>query len=476
MTEQSSNQQIPALTVSQATNAIKSCLEATFPALWIQGEISNCKIQSSGHLYFSLKDSKAQISAVMFRGEMTKLKTAPKDGDNVIIHGDLNVYPPTGKYQIIVNDLKQIGLGELLLKLEELKRKLHKLGWFRPENKKKLPKFPKRIGVVTSPTGAVIQDILHILTRRVGGFQLLLNPVKVQGEGAAQEIAKAINLFNQYDLVDVMIVGRGGGSLEDLWAFNEEIVAEAIFNSRIPVISAVGHETDHCIADYVADVRAPTPSAAAEIVIAEKVHLLSFLSQTRQRIHQQLLHSLKSQRQQLKSLYRHPLFQSPYKLLGPSLQQLDSLKQGIDDSIAQKIAERKNTLNSYYKHLQALRPNARIAHYREILAQKRDRLNQSWKSKLNHNKNKFNTQLKQKQLDQAWQRVFNVKQERLLQLTNILSTINPKNLLSKGYSILFSEKENCVITSVSSVKKEDEISILLADGKLITKVKEIFPK
>ena len=259
------------LTVSQLTNAIKLSLESTFPMIYLQGEVTNFKLQSSGHLYFSLKDANAMIGAVMFKGEASALKIMPKAGDQVVVKGELSVYPPKGNYQLVVRELSYVGLGELLLKLEELKIKLHQMGWFKSSHKKPLPRFPKRIGVVTSPTGAVIQDILNVLTRRFSGFHLILYPVKVQGEGAAQEIAQAIEQFNKYQIVDVMIVGRGGGSLEDLWAFNEEIVASAIFHSQIPIISAVGHETDHCIADYVADVRAPTPSAAAEMCDCKKI-------------------------------------------------------------------------------------------------------------------------------------------------------------------------------------------------------------
>lgn len=289
------------LTVSQLTQAIKSSLESNFPSILLQGEVSNSKLHSSGHFYFSLKDSGAQIGAVMYRSDV---KVIPKDGDQVIVRGDINVYPPSGKYQIIAKELRPVGVGELLLKLEELKVKLHKKGYFKKDHKRPLPKMPRRIGVITSPTGAAIQDILNILTRRFSGFHLILNPVKVQGEGAAQEIAQAIQQFNDFDLVDVMIVGRGGGSIEDLWAFNEEIVADALYNSRIPTISAVGHETDHCIADYVADVRAPTPSAAAEIVIAEKAHQLQQLGQIQQRMQQTLRHLIRHQMQQLEGVKR----------------------------------------------------------------------------------------------------------------------------------------------------------------------------
>ncbi len=468
--------QIPALTVSQATQAIKSCLESTFPSLWIQGEISNFKIQSSGHLYFSIKDSQAQIAAVMFRGDTTQLKFKPKDGDQIIIQGELNVYPPSGRYQIVVREIRQVGIGELLLKLEELKHKLHKKGWFNQGRKKPLPKFPNRIGVVTSPTGAVIQDILHILTRRAGGFHLILNPVKVQGEGAALEIAKAISDFNRLKMVDVMIVGRGGGSLEDLWPFNDEIVAEAIFNSAIPVISAVGHETDHCIADYVADVRAPTPSAAAEIVVAERTHHLTQLNQTKLRLRQHLTHTLKHCRHQLQTISKHPIFVSPYTILGPWMQRLDGLRQDIDQAMKQYLAEKKlhNLMN--IKRLQSLNPTNQIFHLRHMLSQKRERLTQACRSKFLHCKQLLSPIVKQRQLDLCWQRIIRQKQEKLSQMSASLHSVDPKNLLSKGYSILFAEKDHCVITSLASVKKEESIRILMNDGQLTATVKEIYPK
>lgn len=329
------------LTVTQLTQAIKLSLEAGFANVWLQGEISNCKCQTSGHLYFSLKDAQAQISAVMFRANVATLPFMPKDGNHVIVRGELNVYPPSGKYQLIVRELQQVGVGALLLKLEELKQKIHRKGWFKQEYKKPLPKFPKRIGVVTSPTGAAIQDILNILKRRFSGFNLILNPVKVQGEGSAQEIAEAIKQFNHYDLCDVMIVGRGGGSMEDLWAFNEEIVAEAIFHSKIPIISAVGHEIDHCIADYVADVRAPTPSAAAEIVIAEKSQQLNYLAQSKQRLQQTIYQLIRHDRRRLEGVMKQPIFLSATRLLGPWMQRLDHLREDIDVFLRQSLMQKR---------------------------------------------------------------------------------------------------------------------------------------
>jgi exodeoxyribonuclease VII large subunit len=279
---------LPVLSVSGLTQSIKLLLEGQFKFVSVQGEISNCKLQSSGHLYFSLKDAQSQIGAVMFKGDLASVDSIPKDGDQVIVKGAVNVYAPSGRYQIVVRSMEKAGLGALLLQLEALKAKLKAQGYFDAARKKPLPKFPKTIGVVTSPTGAVIQDILNVLTRRISGFHLILNPVKVQGPGAAQEIASAIDFFNRHQLADVLIVGRGGGSLEDLWAFNEEAVIQAIYNSKIPIVSAVGHETDFTLADFVADVRAPTPSAAAELVVQEKGAELQKLAQMQRGIRQGL--------------------------------------------------------------------------------------------------------------------------------------------------------------------------------------------
>jgi exodeoxyribonuclease VII large subunit len=439
------------LTVTQLTLAIKTCLEGTFPNVWLQGEISNCKLHTSGHLYFSLKDANAQITAVMWRQEAQQLKLTPKDGMQVMVRGSINVYPNRGNYQIVVAEMKPAGLGELLLKLEELKQKIFHRGWFKKEHKKPLPKVPKIIGIITSPTGAAIQDILNILSRRSGGLHVIINPVRVQGEGAAQEIAQAIRFFNEHKLVDVMIVGRGGGSIEDLWCFNDELVAAAIFESIIPIISAVGHETDHCIADYVADVRAPTPSAAAEIVMADKMEQLNHLDQLQRRL-KQIVHSkLINYRHRLDSIRKQPALASPYHLLGSWMQRLDENRTQLDQLMAQELKRRKALVESSHKRAEALKPTTRILHMREKLAY--------WDKAL------YNLQ----------ERTLHLKKERLERLASALHSINPKNLLTKGYSILFSEKDQSVITSVHNVDKNQELRIIVSDGELISTVKDIYP-
>src|SRR3989338_2402035 len=260
-------------TVSELTEDIKILLENTFPEVWVEGEISNFSLSQSGHMYFNLKDAKSSLRCVFFRGANSGLKFSLKDGLQAIAFGRINVYAPSGQYQLNIQRIEPKGAGALQLAFEQLKEKLAKEGVFEESHKRPLPGLPLRVGVVTSPTGAAIRDILNILKRRAPFVKIILNPVRVQGQGAGEEIARAIEEFNDYKEVDVLIVGRGGGSLEDLWAFNEEVTARAIYNSRIPVISAVGHEVDWTIADFSADLRASTPSAAAELVVRQKEDL-----------------------------------------------------------------------------------------------------------------------------------------------------------------------------------------------------------
>lgn len=439
---------LPILTVTQLSNAIKLCLEGTFPTIYLQGEVSNAKLHSSGHFYFTLKDTQSQIGAIMFRMEAQRLATLPKEGSQVIVLGEINVYPAQGKYQILVKELRPVGIGELLLRLEELKVKLNKLGYFKKERKRPLPKMPRRIGVVTSPTGAAIQDMLNILTRRYSGFHLILNPVKVQGEGAAQEIAQAIRQFNAYELADVLIVGRGGGSIEDLWAFNEEIVAQAIYESKIPIISAVGHETDHCIADYVADVRAPTPSAAAEIVIGEKAHQIHHLNQVYNRLLHTLRHHVRHCRQKLEGIKRQPLLQNPYNILAAWYQKLDHLQEDIDASLHHKIHRLQLQLEHFHKRLEILKPSARVQQFKLRLA------------------------TLAKNNDFFIRRQLALFKERLNKMGQALKAIDPKNLLSKGYSIVLKEEDRSVITSSKALYPKEKLTLIFADGEAAASVAE----
>src|SRR3990167_3975465 len=430
------------LSVSELTQAIKEVLEPNFCSLFVKGEISNCKLQSSGHLYFSLKDAGSQIQAALFRGHAAKLARMPKDGDQVIATGEVSLYAPRGQYQLIVREVQFLGVGELLLKFHQLKEALQARGWLDPQRKKPLPKLPKRIGVVTSPTGAVIQDILHVLTRRFAGFQVVLNPVKVQGDGAAQEIAQAIYDFNRYKLADVLIVGRGGGSMEDLWAFNEESVAKAIFESTIPIISAVGHETDVTIADWVADVRAPTPSAAAEIAIAEKANLLKFLSQTSQLSTHRVQEQIRQSRFRLTALQKHPLLSSPYTLLSLPIQKLDDMQTDLQTSLQMMLDAYRTRLVANFKRLETLNPASQTAQFKQRL-------------------NTYPSRLKS-----AAEAALRQKKEQLRAIKEHLHSLNPKNVLKKGYSILFSEKDHSIILSTKEIQTGEKFTALLSDGQL----------
>lgn len=427
------------LMVSELTSRIKNQLESSFRTLQVQGEISNLKLHSSGHLYFDLKDKQAKISAVLFKNSRWPHMRLPKEGDSVLVTASLSVYAPQGKYQLIVKNLELAGIGELLAKLEELKQKLREKGYF--ENKKPLPAFPKKIGVVTSPTGAVIRDIIHVLSRRLKGFNLILNPVRVQGEGAAEEIAKAIAEFNQYEMVDVIIVGRGGGSLEDLWPFNEEIVAKAIFDSQIPIISAVGHETDVTLADLVADKRAPTPSAAAEIVSGETEKFLKELTKIQCLMQKSLLQKFRFYSSQLDAFKRHPLFATPYNLLAMPLQRLDEFKLMLDRVMREKFLQKKMVLVQKAHYMSEYNPLRRL----KILQEK-----------VNGYRRHF---------DDKMQTTLVLTQKHLTQVKENLESLNPKKVLKRGYSILFAQKENSVIVSTHQLAPGDRVRALLSDGE-----------
>jgi len=272
------------LTVSELTRRLQEVLEDRFPAVWVEGEISNFRLYGSGHAYFTLKDADAQVRAVLFRNRGRRIKFEPADGLHVMAFGSIEVYPQRGEYQMVIELLEPKGLGALQLAFEQLKTRLQAEGLFEQARKRELPRFPRKIGIVTSPSGAAIRDMLRVIGRRFGELHIVIAPCRVQGEGAAEEIAQGLRDLNALGGVDVIIVGRGGGSLEDLWAFNEEIVARAIAGSKVPVVSAVGHEVDFTIADFVADLRAPTPSAAAELVVREKHAVVDSLAQLRARL------------------------------------------------------------------------------------------------------------------------------------------------------------------------------------------------
>jgi exodeoxyribonuclease VII large subunit len=334
----------PIYTVSQLTGEIKTLLEKNFEHIWVEGEISNFRQPTSGHLYFTLKDESSQLRAVMFRMQNRLLKFEPEDGLQVVCYGRLTVYDPRGEYQIVVDHLEPKGLGALQLAFEQLKEKLSGEGLFDPARKRPLPTLPQKIGIVTSPTGAAIRDILQIIDRRFANVHILLYPVRVQGPGAAQEIAQAIDELGQWPGLEVMIVGRGGGSLEDLWAFNEEGVARAIHRSPVPVISAVGHEIDFTIADFVADLRAPTPSAAAELVIGNKLELVQNLENLVWRLNQMVRTTLESWQERLGSLIHR--LTDPRKRIADQRLRLDDFSSRLATSMQQGLGRRSERLGS----------------------------------------------------------------------------------------------------------------------------------
>ncbi len=346
--------------VSEITRDIRGVLEENFSGVWIEGEITNFKFHTSGHMYFSLKDESAQIQCVMFKGENQRLDFDLKEGLSVLCFGRVSVYPVRGQYQLYVEKVEPQGLGVLQLRFLQLKEKLQKEGLFDAAHKKEIPYLPSRIGIVTSLDGAALRDILNIVDRRFSNVEILVYPAQVQGDGAAESITEGITGFNEFKDVDVLIVGRGGGSPEDLWAFNEEIVARAIFISKIPVISAVGHEIDFTIADFVADLRAPTPSAAAEMVVPLKEELFLRTSELRARLLQSFGMIIKNLRQELKILAGNRALKDPLAIFEIKFQKLDELKKSLRHFFENFIALEKEKFFSLVGKLEALGPLATL--------------------------------------------------------------------------------------------------------------------
>lgn len=342
--------------VSAVTHSIKLLLEENIAPLWIEGEVSNFKAHYSGHFYFTLKDSGAQISAVMWRSRASRIGFQLEDGMKIQAFGSIRLYEKSGRYQIDIMRMQPAGIGKLQLAFEQLKQKLKEEGLFDPQHKKSLPSFPSRIGIVTSSTGAAIRDILNVLKRRAPHLEIIVKPAKVQGQGAAEEIAAAIDAFNRWGEVDLLIVGRGGGSLEDLWAFNEEITARAVYNSNIPVISAVGHEIDFSITDFVADLRAATPSAAAELAVPDYIEMRAQILYYKERLSSNLKNYIK----QLKTAVLS--FANSYGLrrIEDRLRQLALQVDDLDAKLAQaclfQLNQRANIVTQLQKRLDGLNP------------------------------------------------------------------------------------------------------------------------
>jgi exodeoxyribonuclease VII large subunit len=355
--------------VSELTREIKGLLEESFPVLWVEGEISGYKRHSSGHHYFTLKDSLSQLSAVMWRGRAATLTFTPADGMKVLAWGSLSVYEAGGRYQLDVLLLRPAGLGELQIAFEALKARLAAEGLFDSARKKPLPPFPKRIGIVTSADGAALQDMRTVAAKRWPIAQLVLASARVQGEGAASEIAAAIKDLNAYGKVDIIVIGRGGGSLEDLWAFNEEIVARAIFTSKIPVVSAVGHEVDFTISDFVADLRAPTPSAAMEIILPDREEIAAQLLALRQRLARRIHESFSTAKSSLAALATHWALRRPVDLVHGHRQRLDELNMRLQTGATRLTQAARQKLTHIQEILRAHHPDVVLARGFSIVTQ-----------------------------------------------------------------------------------------------------------
>jgi exodeoxyribonuclease VII large subunit len=431
-------------TVSQLTAEIKDILESGFGEVWVEGEVSNLRVPPSGHWYFTLKDESSQIQVVVFRSQARFLEFEPDDGLRIIVRGRVSVYEQRGQYQLIVDFMEPRGLGALQLAFDQLKRRLEAEGLFDPGRKKSLPFLPKRIGIVTSPTGAVIRDMLTILKRRFDHAGVLLYPVRVQGEGAPGEIARGITYLDRQTDVDVIVVARGGGSMEDLWAFNDEAVARAIERAHKPVVSAVGHEVDFTISDFVADVRAPTPSVAAELVVRNKADLLFHLESLRDRLIKRIQAVLKGKNRLWLGL--------DARLRDPRRRLVDLRLQG-DDLLGRLVAgtgrmlERKRTsLGSMERDVLYRSPLNQIDRIRDRLEQRAGKLERATREDL---------ELRRRALERSMDR---------------LEAMSPLKILRRGYSIVRRLPSMDIIRDSRAVRRDEMVDVKLHQGRLVCRV------
>ena len=415
--------------------------------VYLKGEISNFKAHTRGHFYFTLKDENSRINAIMFQSNASKVKFNLCDGMKVLVTGRVSVYEASGAYQIYVDEMLEDGLGSLYLAFEQLKEKLEREGLFKESHKKKIPKIPRKIGVVTAPTGAAIKDILSTIKRRWPLCETILFPALVQGEYAKDDIVKKIKMAEQYDL-DVLIVGRGGGSIEDLWPFNEEIVARAIYECSIPVISAVGHEIDFTIADFVADMRAPTPTGAAEMAVPNQSDVLSYLSQVKTRLNTSILNIVSIKKDKLNSLKNNQIFKNPYRMYEIKEQMFDILFEKLCKEIINIINNKKHQFeiikNSYiFKNPEVLTID-KMYYYNDLI------------KKLNNNINNY----------------IQIKTNNYIRLLSKLEVLNPITTIKRGYTITRINDKS--ITSIKTIKKNDVIITELVDGKIKSEVLDIY--
>ena len=420
------------LSVWELTADIKRLLEKQIGTVWVSGEITNLRAQRSGHVYFTLKDVAAQLSCVLFRGTAAAQKSLLADGQKVLLQGDVTVYEARGQYQLIVRAVELQGVGALQIAFEKLKQKLQAEGLFAPERKRPLPKFPQRIGLVTSPTGAAIRDVLHVVQRRHPGLEIILAPCRVQGDGAAKEIAGAIRTLNEFNLslvtrhssLDLILVTRGGGSLEDLWAFNEEAVARAIFESAIPVVSAVGHEIDFTIADFVADVRAATPSVAAEIITEGVFASREFVNDAPFLLQRAARRGFDSASESFSQLGGRLARLHPRRKLNDSLQRLDDLQSGLLRGLKTAARSRKLVLENLAGRFLRAKPSLALKSRRETLRQLEKRLN----------------------------------------------VLGPEQVLARGYSITTDAATGKVLRDAAQVSAGQSLTTRLANGEIFSRV------
>lgn len=437
------------LTVSQLIYQIKGLLEKEFPYIWLTGEISNFTLASSGHMYFVLKDEQSAIKAVMFRLNNRFLPFKPADGMEVIAFGRPSIYEPKGELQFVIESMQQKGIGALQLAFLELKERLQKEGLFDSIHKKPLPFLPKKIGIITSLKGAVIHDMITIMRRRFPRIGILIYPVNVQGEEAPPQIIVAIDRLNQFNDIDVIILARGGGSIEDLWAFNDEGVARAIFRSKIPIVSAIGHETDYTIADFVADVRAPTPSAAAEIVVPEYFSLLKNITSLNQRLKNSLLKKVEYYKLRTGPEIIQRMFSSIRDIIFRREQDLDNLNKRLVETIREKINYEKGKLADLQKKFYHFHPQVLLS------------------------RNMLKTQMLRMRLIEAFSRYLYQKKDKIARLYKSLEILDPISILKRGYSIVYSEKTGKLIVKSEDLTLDEILKILLYKGKIRGKVIEI---
>ncbi len=444
-----SNEQI--LSIADLTKFIKRTFDNNqlLQNVWVRGEISNFKKHSRGHMYFTIKDSQSRIQAVMFAGNNRFLKFIPEDGLNVLVRGSVTVYEPNGQYQMYVNELQLDGVGNLFLAYEQLKQRLEQAGYFDEAIKKKLPKIPANIGVITSPTGAAIRDIVTTLKRRFPIAKITLFPVLVQGEAAAQSIAKAITQANQCQFLDVLIIGRGGGSIEELWAFNEQIVASAIYESTIPIVSAVGHETDFTIADFIADVRAATPTAAAELVVPHIEELLERVNQRKLRLQRVIRERVLTERKHLANIQKSYAFRYPEQLFKQKEQELDRLMELLQRNLQSLYEKKQSRLEKVQRDLMSNHPKILVDKEKERLMRGATALRQHLSTLKREREHQFS------------------------QFVTKLEALSPLKVMDRGYSLSYKEEDGTLIKSITQVRTNEEIVIKLMDGSIYCDVKRL---